>query len=287
MVAIGNELRTSRAQVTALGGTAVDWSAVITELSARIPAGLSVTTFTGTDSADSAAASSSSSTTGAATGITAPVAGSIGQLTVGVSGTFPSSAHFDPVARVDRQPDGVVVVQPPRGEHGGERAERGQHGRDVHLQPVAAPQRRPDQERELLMEQLTRYRVPILTGLGTLVLIIIVFVAWISPEGTKLSSLHAQQTQLESQESHLQTELATLRNAKAHLVSNCAQLTTDLGEIPGTPSVDDFFHDVTTLAVSSGDLNTPSISVTQASTQLRAAPSRWRSRSPCPGPTAR
>ncbi|HUI05349.1 MAG TPA: type 4a pilus biogenesis protein PilO [Acidimicrobiales bacterium] len=115
------------------------------------------------------------------------------------------------------------------------------------------------------MEQLTRYRVPILTGLGTLVVIAIVFVAWISPEGSKLSSLHAQQTQLESQESHLQTELATLRNAKAHLVSNCAQLTRDLSEIPGAPSVDDFFHDITNLAVASGDLNTPSISVTQAS----------------------
>ncbi|HUI05348.1 MAG TPA: type IV pilus assembly protein PilM [Acidimicrobiales bacterium] len=99
VVAIGNELRTSRAQVTALGGTAVDWSAVITELSARIPAGLSITTFTGTDTANSAASSSSSPTSGAAGTTLTPVAGSIGELTVGVSGTFPSSAHFDPVAQ--------------------------------------------------------------------------------------------------------------------------------------------------------------------------------------------
>jgi Tfp pilus assembly protein PilO len=114
------------------------------------------------------------------------------------------------------------------------------------------------------MEQLTRYRIPIMTGVGALVLVLIVFVAWISPEGSKLSALHAQQTQLESQQVHLQTELTTLRAAKAHLVSNCQALSKDLGEIPGTPSVDSFFNQVTALAVASGDPNTPSISVTQA-----------------------
>ncbi len=114
------------------------------------------------------------------------------------------------------------------------------------------------------MEQFTRYRVPILTGVGVVVAAIIVFVAWISPEGSKLSGLHAQATQLQSQEAHLQSEIATLRGERAHLASNCQQLTKDLGEIPGTPSVDSFFHEITTLAVSSGDPNTPSISVTQA-----------------------
>jgi Tfp pilus assembly protein PilO len=116
------------------------------------------------------------------------------------------------------------------------------------------------------MEQLTRYRIPLLTGLGAVVFAIIVFVAWISPEGGKLSSLHAQQTQLESQQTHLQTELSTLKAAKAHLVSNCQALSKDLGEIPGTPSVDSFFNQVTALAVASGDPTTPSISVTQATT---------------------
>jgi Tfp pilus assembly protein PilO len=114
------------------------------------------------------------------------------------------------------------------------------------------------------MDQFTRYRVPILTGVGALVLAIIVFAAWISPEGSKLSGLRAQQTQLESQQTHLETELATLKAAKAHLATNCQALSKDLGEIPGTPSVDSFFNQVSALAVSSGDPNTPSISVTQA-----------------------
>ncbi len=91
---------------------------------------------------------------------------------------------------------------------------------------------------------------------------IVVYAAWISPEGGKLSSLHAQQTQLQSQQLHLQTELTSLRRDKAHLAANCQQLTTDLTEIPGTPTVDNFFNQVTALAVAAGDPNTPSISVT-------------------------
>jgi hypothetical protein len=122
------------------------------------------------------------------------------------------------------------------------------------------------------MEKLTRYRIPLLTGLGAFVLAIIVFMAWISPEGGKLSSLHGQQTQLLSQQMHLQTELSTLRRDKAHLAANCAELTNDLTKIPGTPTVDDFFHQVTALAVAAGDPNTPTISVTQAATAPTPAP---------------
>lgn len=114
------------------------------------------------------------------------------------------------------------------------------------------------------MDQLKRYRIPALTGVATLVVVLIVYMAWISPQGSHLSSLRAQETQLQSQEAHLQGELVTLRGEKAHLAANCQELTTDLTEIPGTPSVDAFFHQVSALAVSAGDPNTPSISVTQA-----------------------
>jgi len=114
------------------------------------------------------------------------------------------------------------------------------------------------------MDQIKHYRIPILTGVGALLFAIVIFAAWISPEGGKLSALHAQQTQLQSQQIHLQTELTTLKAQKAHLASNCQALSKDLGEIPGTPSVDSFFNQVTALAVASGDPNTPSISVTQA-----------------------
>jgi Tfp pilus assembly protein PilO len=114
------------------------------------------------------------------------------------------------------------------------------------------------------MDKVIRFRVPILTGVGALIMAIIVYAAWISPEGSKLSSLHAREAQLESQQSHLQVELFTLKREKAHVATNCAQLTQDLTAVPGTPSVDAFFQQVTQLAVAAGDPNTPSISVTNA-----------------------
>jgi len=100
VVAINNELRLAKSQVSGLANTAVDWSAVVAQLSTRIPTGLNVNTFTGTGSAPAAGAPASTATATATTpGSTAPVAGAIGTLSMGLSGNFPSSAHFDPVAQ--------------------------------------------------------------------------------------------------------------------------------------------------------------------------------------------
>jgi Tfp pilus assembly protein PilO len=114
------------------------------------------------------------------------------------------------------------------------------------------------------MEQLKRFRVSVFIGAGTVVLALIVFAAWISPEGSHLKTLKATETQLQTQETSLQVKIATLKKEKAQLGTDCQQLTTNLTEIPGTPDVDSFLQQVTALAVSSGDPNTPSISVTQA-----------------------
>ena len=96
VVAITNELRTAQGQVAQISATAVDWSSVITELGQRMPAGLAVNTLSGTSSTGSAAPTATPATS--FVGSAAP-AGSIGAVAVGVSGTFPSSAHFDPVAQ--------------------------------------------------------------------------------------------------------------------------------------------------------------------------------------------
>jgi len=114
------------------------------------------------------------------------------------------------------------------------------------------------------MEHIRRFRNPILIGVGTFVAAIVIFMAFISPEGNKLSSLHAQQGQLQSQQTRLASQIALLKREKAQMASNCQKLTTDIAKIPGTPDVDSFLRQVTALAVSSGDPNTPSISVTQA-----------------------
>jgi len=104
VVAITNELRVAKGEVSQISAKAVDWSAVVAQLQQRIPAGLAVTTFTGTSTASgattTAGAAATSTTAGAvATAAGTAPAGAIGSLTLGVSGAFPSSAHFDPVAQ--------------------------------------------------------------------------------------------------------------------------------------------------------------------------------------------
>jgi Tfp pilus assembly protein PilO len=120
------------------------------------------------------------------------------------------------------------------------------------------------------MEQLKRFRVPVITGVGTLIFALIVFAAWISPEGSNLTKLQAKQAQLQTQQLALQERIATLKREKSQLGSDCSQLTTDLTEIPATPSVSSFLNQVSALADSSGDPNTPSISVTQATAASKA-----------------
>lgn len=115
------------------------------------------------------------------------------------------------------------------------------------------------------MERLQQYRVPLLTVVGAIVVAVIVYLAWISPEGSKLTSLRSNETQLTTQQTSLQAELATLKSEKTNLGTTCSTLTQDVTEVPGTPDVDSFLQQVTALAVASGDPNTPSISVTQSS----------------------
>ena len=43
------------------------------------------------------------------------------------------------------------------------------------------------------MEQLKRFRVPVFIGVGFLVVALIIFAAWISPEGSHLKKLQAEQ----------------------------------------------------------------------------------------------
>jgi len=100
VVAITNELRVAKGEVSQISATAVDWSAVVAQLQQRIPAGLAVTTFSGSSlaAAGAPAAAAAAATSANNPAGTAP-AGAIGTLALGVSGAFPSSAHFDPVAQ--------------------------------------------------------------------------------------------------------------------------------------------------------------------------------------------
>ncbi len=215
VVAITNELRTAKGEVSQISSKAVDWSAVIAQLQQRVPSGLNVTTFSGTS----------------AGGDRRPCCrGDIGD---GECGHFqrngarrchrfahpgglrgiPELGTLRSRGAVDRQSDGLFHVQPARCGlgHQCQCAHRRQHNRRLPVHLVAHGRLQLDQERRFMMEQITRYRIPILTAVGALILAIVVYAAWISPEGGKLSSLHAQQTQLQSQQTHLQAELSTLQ----------------------------------------------------------------------------
>jgi len=97
VVAASNELRSATVQVDKLSSTAVDWAAVLDELTARTPAGLSVGNFSGTGGGAAPAAAPAASGSGASTS-GAATHGGIGSFTTLVTGTFPTTAHFSPVA---------------------------------------------------------------------------------------------------------------------------------------------------------------------------------------------
>jgi Tfp pilus assembly protein PilO len=68
------------------------------------------------------------------------------------------------------------------------------------------------------------YRVPLLIAAGTLVVALLLWVALIAPQNSKLSSLQSQQTQLQTQQTSLEAKLATLRTEQQKLSSSCADL---------------------------------------------------------------
>ncbi|HUC35706.1 MAG TPA: type IV pilus assembly protein PilM [Acidimicrobiales bacterium] len=91
VVRANDELHLAQGQILRLDDASVNWPAVLAQLEARTPAGLAVTSFTGTAPAPSSG-SASSGTPGAS------AAAAVGSFTVSVSGSFPASVHFDPAA---------------------------------------------------------------------------------------------------------------------------------------------------------------------------------------------
>jgi Tfp pilus assembly protein PilO len=83
------------------------------------------------------------------------------------------------------------------------------------------------------------YRVPLLIGAGTLVVALLLWVAFISPQNSKLSSLQSQQNQLQAQQTSLEAKLATLRTEQQRLSSSCADLQKISTQIPSVQSPTD------------------------------------------------
>jgi type IV pilus assembly protein PilM len=107
VVAATNELRSATGQVTKISSTSVDWGTVLDELDARTPAGLSVSNFNGTGGGPAGAPASTAAKT------TTSAAGAIGSFTALVTGSFPSDAHFSPVALWIDGISGSALFSPP------------------------------------------------------------------------------------------------------------------------------------------------------------------------------
>ncbi|MGD0393122.1 MAG: type 4a pilus biogenesis protein PilO [Acidimicrobiales bacterium] len=70
-------------------------------------------------------------------------------------------------------------------------------------------------------------------------LALILYAVLVAPQTSKLSSLHAQETQLQGQQTALQVKLAALRTEKQNLTKSCAELEKIATQIPTVQSPTD------------------------------------------------
>jgi Tfp pilus assembly protein PilO len=82
------------------------------------------------------------------------------------------------------------------------------------------------------MNSVREYRMPLLIGGGALVVALLIWVAVVAPQNSKLASLQTKQTQLTSQQSALEAKLASLKSEKQRLSSSCADLQKIATQIP-------------------------------------------------------
>ncbi|HXW34271.1 MAG TPA: type IV pilus assembly protein PilM [Acidimicrobiales bacterium] len=100
-VEAADEEKTAKGQVHSLTSTAVDWSVVLTALAKGTPAGLGITTFSGTAGSTATPGTSTAAVApaGSSVGGPTPAAGGIGSFTATVTGTFSGDPHYAPVAQ--------------------------------------------------------------------------------------------------------------------------------------------------------------------------------------------
>ncbi len=109
------------------------------------------------------------------------------------------------------------------------------------------------------MSTVREYRMPLIMGVGALVVALLIWALLVSPQNSKLTSLQAQQTQLQSQQTALQAKLASLQSEKQKLSGSCADLEKIATQIPSVQSPTDLDAEESTfesqfngLAASSG-----------------------------------
>jgi Tfp pilus assembly protein PilO len=90
-----------------------------------------------------------------------------------------------------------------------------------------------------MSDTVKEYRIPLMIGAGALVLALLIWALLVSPQNSKLSSLQAQETTLQTQASGLQAKLASLKTEQQKLSSSCADLQKITTQIPSVQSPTD------------------------------------------------
>ncbi len=99
---------------------------------------------------------------------------------------------------------------------------------------------------------MERFKFPLIVAGIVIVVLLVAYVAWISPEGSKLSKLNAQEATLTTQEQSLSSVIANLRREGGHLLANCAALSVRAEQIPSSPDEGVFLTQINALASSTG-----------------------------------
>src|SRR3974390_554897 len=89
------------------------------------------------------------------------------------------------------------------------------------------------------MNTVREYRFPLIIAAGGLVAILLVWTILVAPQNSKLSTLKSQETQLQGQQSALQTKLTMLRAEGQRLSSSCADLEKITTQIPSVQTPTD------------------------------------------------
>ncbi len=89
------------------------------------------------------------------------------------------------------------------------------------------------------MNTVREYRMPLIIGAGALVAVLLLWTILVAPQNSKLSSLKAQETQLQSQQVALQAKLASLQTESQRLSSSCADLQKITTQIPSVQTPTD------------------------------------------------
>ncbi|MGO8871576.1 MAG: hypothetical protein ACLQPH_09285 [Acidimicrobiales bacterium] len=89
------------------------------------------------------------------------------------------------------------------------------------------------------MNTVREYRTPLLIGVGTLVVVLLLWAVLISPQNSKLSSLQNKESTLRSQQTTLQAKLVSLKSEQQKLSTSCADLQKIATQIPSVQNPTD------------------------------------------------